>query len=195
MTAAFGPFSFERVVRAAEKVQWRLRRATSALEAGGIAYAVGGDVAVAVWAASVDDAAVRNAVSVEFLIRRDNLAAVTVALEGVGFIYRHVRGEDMFLDGPVASGRGAVHVIFAGERVRAQELLPNPDVLDSEMADGFRVLDLQSLVQIKLTAFRDKDRTHLRDLIDLELIDAGWVERFPAELGERLQLLIDTPEG
>jgi len=50
-------------------------------------------------------------------------------------------------------------------------------------------------VRIKLTAFRDKDRTHLRDLLEVGLLDQSWVIRFPPELGARLQLLIDTPEG
>lgn len=66
---------------------------------------------------------------------------------------------------------------------------------DAQETGEFRVLSLEALVRIKLTAFRDKDRTHLRDMLDVGLIDAGWVARFPPELGQRLQLLIDTPEG
>lgn len=57
------------------------------------------------------------------------------------------------------------------------------------------MLGLRALVQIKLTAFRDKDRTHLRDMLDVGLIDASWGQRYPAELAARLQLLIDTPGG
>ena len=48
---------------------------------------------------------------------------------------------------------------------------------------------------MKLTSFRDEDRTHLRDLIDVGLIDATWPARFPSELGQRLQLLLDNPDG
>jgi hypothetical protein len=48
---------------------------------------------------------------------------------------------------------------------------------------------------MKLTAFRDKDRTHLRDLIEVGLVDGTWLERVPSELGARLQILFDTPEG
>jgi len=48
---------------------------------------------------------------------------------------------------------------------------------------------------MKLTSFRDKDRTHLRDMIEVGLIDATWVARFPPPLAERLQLLLDTPGG
>ena len=91
-----------------------------------------------------------------------------IALEAEGFVYRHIAGMDIFLDSPEAKVREAVHVIFAGEKVREEELLPNPDVSDSEEADNFTILSLQALVQIKLTAFRDKGRMHLRDLIELD---------------------------
>jgi hypothetical protein len=66
-------------------------------------------------------------------------------------------------------------------------------VTESEPADYLRILTLEALVRTKLTAFRDQDRTHLRDLLDVELIDAGWVQRFPPGLAARLQGLIDTP--
>jgi hypothetical protein len=57
------------------------------------------------------------------------------------------------------------------------------------------VLDLEALVRIKLTAYRDKDRTHLRDLIEVGLIGADWCSRYPSDLAARLQALIDTPGG
>jgi len=48
---------------------------------------------------------------------------------------------------------------------------------------------------MKLIAWRDKDRTHLRDMIGVGLIDATWPARFAAPLGERLQQLLDNPNG
>lgn len=62
-------------------------------------------------------------------------------------------------------------------------------------AEHFRVLELDALVRVKLTAFRDEDKTHLRDLIDVGLIDDTWPRKYPPELGGRLQHLIDTPGG
>jgi hypothetical protein len=67
-------------------------------------------------------------------------------------------------------------------------------VADSELSGGFRLLRLEPLVRMKLTSFRDKDRMHLRDLLDVGLIDATWDKRLPAELAERLTWLIDNPE-
>jgi len=195
MAPSLGPFSLERMVRAVEKVRERLLRATAALENASIPYAVCGGNAVAVWVTRVDESAVRNTRDVDILIRRSDLDAVKTALLAAGFDYKHTAGLDLFLDGPSATARDAVHIIFAGEKVRPEELLPNPDVTESVPSDQFRVLDLEALVRIKLTSFRDKDRTHLRDLLDVGLIDGNWCWRYPAELAARLQSLIDTPDG
>ncbi len=195
MAPSLGPFSLERMVRAVEKVRERLLRATAALENASIPHAVCGGNAVAVWVTRVDESAVRNTRDVDILIRRSDLDAVKTTLLAAGFDYKHTAGLDLFLDGPGATARNAVHIIFAGEKVRPEELLPNPDVTESVPSDQFRVLDLEALVRIKLTSFRDKDRTHLRDLLDVGLIDGNWCWRYPAELAARLQSLIDTPDG
>ena len=48
---------------------------------------------------------------------------------------------------------------------------------------------------MKLTSFRDKDRVHIRDLVDVGLVDESWLERLPEALRSRLQELLDNPEG
>jgi hypothetical protein len=190
-----GDISWERMIRAVEKVRERLMRATAALEKAGIPYAVIGGNAVAAWVSRVDEAAVRNTQDVDLLLRRGDLEAAKTALASAGFLYRHTASVDLFLDGPQARARDAIHVIFAGEKVRQEYLLPAPDVSEAEAGQAFRVLGLEALVRMKLTSFRDKDRTHLRDLLDVGLLDATWCTRFPPELGERLQQLVDNPEG
>lgn len=190
-----GEAILDRVVSAVEEVRDRLLRSTRALEQAQVNYAVAGGNAVAAWVGRVDKAAIRFTQDVDILLRRADLADARAALEPKGFVFRHVSGMDLFLDGPGATARSAVHLIFAGEKVRAHEALPNPDVNRSLSLDQYRVLDLEALVQIKLTAFRRKDQVHLGDLIDIGLIDETWKARYPPELAERLQLLIDTPEG
>jgi hypothetical protein len=188
-------FSWERMIRAVEKVRERLVRATAALEKAGVAYAVAGGNAVAAWVARVDEAAVRNTQDVDLLLRRSDLESATAALTQAGFVRRHVAGIDLFLDGPKAKARDAVHVVFAGEKVRPEYPIVAPDVTESEFAKSFRILKLEALVRMKLTSFRDKDRTHLRDLLEVGLIDGSWCHRLPSELGTRLQQLVDTPHG
>jgi hypothetical protein len=187
--------SWERMIRAVEKVRERLRRAAAALDEAGVPYAVAGGNAVAAWVSRIDEAAVRNTQDVDILLRRSDLDAAATALARAGFVRRRVAGIEMFLDGPDAKARDAVHVVLAGEKVRPDYIAPAPDVSESEQAEFFRLLSLEALVRMKLTSFRDKDRTHLRDLLEVGLLDASWLARLPAELGRRLQILIDSPEG
>ncbi len=187
--------AWERMVTAVEKVRRRLRRAAAVLEEAGIPYALAGGNAVAAWVSEVDEAAVRNTQDVDILLRRADLERAKQAFAGAGFVYRHSSGIDMFLDGPGAKARDAVHIVFAGEKVRNDYLLPAPEVDESKSTPTCQVLNLDALVRMKLTSFRDKDRTHLRDLIEIGLIDEAWPSRLQRELGERLQELLDHPEG
>lgn len=190
-----GEVSWGRMIRAVEKVRQRLQRAVAALETAGIPYAVAGGNAVAAWVSRVDEAAVRNTQDVDILLRRSDLSAAKTALAKAGFIHRHAKPLDMFLDGPSAKARDSVHVVFAAEKVRPDSLAAAPDVTESEATEPFRLVTLDALVRMKLTAFRDKDRTHLRDLIEVGLVDAAWAGRLPPELASRLRILLDTPEG
>ena len=180
---------------AVDRIRERLLRAAAALDAVNVAYAVVGGNAVAAWVSRVDESAVRNTQDVDILLRRDTLEAATQALHAVGFIYRHVASMDMFLDGPDAKARDALHVVFAGERVRPEYLLAAPDVDDSERAVGFQLLALDALVRMKLTSFRDKDRVHLRDLIGVGLVGHDWIPRLPVPLRDRLKTVLDDPDG
>ena len=184
---------WERALMAAEKVKERLRRATKALGPAGVPYAVAGGNAVAEWVGRVDEEAVRTTRDVDVLVRRADFAAVRAALEGAGFVYHHLLDVDMFVDGPQGRPSGGVHLLYAGEKVKPHEPHPSPDLDESERAAEFQVTALEALVRMKLMAWRDKDRTHLRDLIGVGLIDANWPPRLPVPLGDRLQQLLDDP--
>jgi hypothetical protein len=193
--ATYAEVSWERMSNAVENVRRRLLRAAQALDNAGVSYAVAGGNAVAAWVSRVDEAAVRNTQDVDIVLRRADLPAAKAALEGAGFVYRHAASIDMFLDGPAAKARDAVHIVFAAEKVRADYAAPVPDVSEAEDTETFRLLSLDALVRMKLTSFRDKDRVHLRDLMDVGLVNATWLERVPAILRPRLQELLDNPEG
>ncbi|MDE3067503.1 MAG: hypothetical protein KGJ60_08125 [Verrucomicrobiota bacterium] len=81
------------------------------------------------------------------------------------------------------------------EKARPDYAAPAPDVSESEETETFRLLSLDSPVRMKLTSFRDKDLVHLRDLIDVGLIDKTRLERVPASLHPRLRELLQNPEG
>jgi hypothetical protein len=183
------------MIRAEEKVRARLDRAVNALEGAGIPYAIAGGNAVAAWVSRVDEAAVRNTQDVDILLRREDLERAKAALAREGFVFRHVKGVDLFLDGPGAKARDALHVVFAGEKVLPEYVAPSPDVTEMDSAGPFHVVDLEPLVRMKLTSYRLKDRVHLLDMINVGLIDSSWTARFPGELASRLQQLLDNPDS
>ena len=195
MAVELREFSWQRMIEAVQAVRDRALRATAALEKAGIPYAMAGGNAVAAWVARVDRAAVRNTQDVDILVRRSDLPAVTVALEEAGFVRATAMDVVCFVDGPGGSPRDAVHLLFAGEKVRESYQLPTADVSECVPADDYAIVTLEALVRMKLNSFRDKDRTHLRDFISLGLIDATWLPRLVPEHAARLQQLIDDPDG
>jgi putative nucleotidyltransferase-like protein len=190
----YGDVSWERMTGAVEKVRARLLRATAALETASVPYAVIGGNAVAAWVSRVDEAAVRNTRDVDLLMRREDLAAAAAALASAGFVHRHAAGVDMFLDGPGGKARDALHIVFAGEKVRPQYSAAAPDVTEAERTASFRLVSLSALVRMKLTSFRDRDRVHIRDLVDVGLVDASWPARLPLDLADRLREILENPE-
>jgi hypothetical protein len=191
-TITLKEFSWERMIAAVEDVRERACRATSALKQAGIAHVVIGGNAVAAWVARVDKEAVRNTKDVDLLVRRQDFPDVVNALQAVGFVHQYVNGIDLFLDGPRGSVRSAIHVVFAGEKVRADSLAPSPDVTESEAGPDFPVPTLAALVRMKLTAFRLKDRVHLLDMLEVGLVDESWYARLLPELAARLKEVIDA---
>ena len=88
-----------------------------------------------------------------------------------------------------------MRVLFAAEKVRPEHTEPAPDVENPFIDKDVRVLPLESLIKMKLTSNRRKDQVHVRDMIDVGLIDASWCAKLPPELATRLQHLLDTPDG
>ena len=185
----------DRMERAVAKVRERLLRATAALNRVGIAYAVVGGNAVASWVATVDEGAVRNTRDIDLLVRRGDLPAITTALEQVGFVADEVLGVVMFRDGAEGKPSEAIHLLFAGEKTRPDHLLSAPEIQTVQDPANFPVIALESLIEMKLMSNRDKDRTHLRDMIGVRLIDESWLTKLPPELAERLKRILDTPDA
>lgn len=195
MAVVLKDFSWKRMIEAVEAVRERACRAATALQTAGIPYAVAGGNAVAAWVARVDRAAVRNTQDVDILVRRSDFEAVKAALKSAGFVHHELMGVDCFIDGPNGSPRDAVHLLFAGEKVRETYACPSADVSEAVQAEDYTILSLEALVRMKLNSFRRKDQVHLLDLINLGLIDSSWLPRLLPEHAKRLQELIDDPNG
>jgi hypothetical protein len=183
------------MAQAVELVRRCLLRATAALERACVPYAIVGGNAVALWIARMNKGGTRNTPDVDVLLRRADLSRASAALIEAGFVWCDGTELVTFLDGPKAGPCQVLHLILADESARPDDRCAFPDVTESEPGGEFRVLSLEPLVRMKLTTFRLKDRVHVRDMIDVGLIDASWLGRLPAELAARLQELLDTPDG
>lgn len=198
---ALQPVSWQRMAKGIEDVRQRLEYAATALAKLGVHYALVGESAVAAWVSRVDESAVRNSHDVDILLHREDAEKAREALEEAGFVHRRIAsvGEagamDVFLDGPDAKVRDAVHVLWAGEKPVPDAIESTPDLNETESGEGYELVPLKDLVRMKLISFRDKDRMHLRDLLSVGLIDESWPTRFPSELAARLQIILDDPEG
>jgi len=182
-----------RMERAVEKVNERLRKTVRILEEARVPYAVIGGHAVRAWVAQVDEAALRTTRDVDILVRPADLPAMIAAMTSAGFYHRNTSGLDMFVEDPDASARDAVHVLLVGTVERAGE--PNPDIEPIARANDFQTVALETLVRMKLNAFRRKDQVHLLDMLSLGMIDAAWLDKYPEPLRGRLQQLLDDPDG
>ncbi|MEM7782150.1 MAG: hypothetical protein AAF623_02270 [Planctomycetota bacterium] len=186
---------FDRMFNAVEKVRERLERSCKALADAGVPYAVIGGNAVAAWVATIDDGAVRNTRDVDLLLKEIDLDAATSALESVGFVRDRVMDVVVFLDGEDGKPSQGIHVLIAGRKVKESYVSATPVPEQAIDIDGKRIVDLVELVRMKLNSFRRKDQTHLIDMIQVGLINDSWPGKFEPELGDRLQELLDDPDG
>ena len=185
----------DRIERAVFKVRERLLRATMALNQAGVPYALVGGNAVASWVATVDEGAVRTTRDIDLLVRRSDMPVITAAMQQAGFVAGELLDVVMFRDGEDGKPSEAVHILFAGEKIRPEHPLPAPEIQTVDDPANFRVIDLDSLVTMKLMSNRDKDRTHLRDMIGVGLINESWLPKLLPELANRLKQILDTPDS
>jgi hypothetical protein len=190
-TPAIDADVWKRYTMALEDVADRLQRITSAFRAGNVSYSLVGGQAVALWVATKDPAAVRTTKDVDVLLPRDGLPNARAAARTVEMDYFETMGVGMFLDRRDPNPRHAVHIVWAGELVRPGDTVAAPTVTDQTTLPGDHVVvSLVKLLEMKLMANREQDRLHLRDMIDVGLVDRPMLDDLPSELASRLATLL-----
>jgi hypothetical protein len=178
---------------ALDKVSQRLVRITQTLRDAGVAHALVGGQAVALWVATRDEAAVRTTKDVDILIRRSDLGAARAAAKSIGMEYYELMGVGMFLDPENPSPKQAVHLVWAGERVRPDYVLPSPTIeATQQLSGGQQVVSVRDLAIMKLLANRDHDRAHLHDMIEVGLFGREMLDGLPDQLADRLRPILDA---
>lgn len=176
---------------ALDDVTRRMERICAALKEASVPYALVGGQAVATWVATKDPAAVRTTKDVDILIRREDLPRARAAALKVEMDYFEVIGVGMFLDRKDPNPRHAVHLVWAGQKVRPNHDHPAPTIDQRQvLAADVHVVSLAGLVLMKLISYRDQDRVHLRDMIEVGLVGRDLLQDLPGELAARLDELL-----
>jgi hypothetical protein len=172
-----------------------LHRITGPLIAEHVPHELIGGLAVLVHVEEADPEHSTLTRDVDLMIRRSDLERVREIATRHGFRFRHTAGLDMLLYGDTTSARNAVHLLFSGEKVRPNQATPNPPIqpeTKSLLGAEVFVIPVADLVRMKLSAFRDKDRVHIRSMDAAGLITAEVERALPVELQERLQHIRET---
>lgn len=172
---------------AVEKIFDITKRFAAVLEAAAIPYRVVGGLAVFVHVDARDPMAARLTKDVDVAIDRKHLDAIRAALEPHGFIFRHAAGVDLFFVANSPNASAAVHLLFAGERVRPDDLEAVPFSLPERSPRGFMIAPVVDLVHMKLTSHRLKDQVHIQDLDHAGLITPEIEQTLTAPLLARLR--------
>ncbi|HUE03774.1 MAG TPA: hypothetical protein VMR62_29730 [Bryobacteraceae bacterium] len=152
----------------------------------GLEYRIIGGVAVYLYVEEREPDAGRLTKDVDIAVRRADLDKIAAAAARFGLEYRHVAGVDMLVHPDQPSARRAIHMVFAGEKVRPDAVEPTPELGSCRQIRGLRLIPVADLIRMKLTSFRLKDQTHLKDLDEAGLITPEMEADLSTVLAERL---------
>lgn len=183
MGAFVNSFFEERVERLFDLAQLVERIFSSA----GLEYRIVGGLATYLYVEQVEPDSGRLTKDIDIAVRREDLEKIAQAAEPFGLAHRRAAGADMLVSASDPSPRRAVHLVFAGEKVRREYAEAVPNLGPHVSLRGVRLIPLADLVRMKLTSFRAKDEAHLKDLDEAGLITAEIESGLSTVLRERLK--------
>ncbi|MBV9307991.1 MAG: hypothetical protein JO185_23055 [Acidobacteriaceae bacterium] len=140
-------------------------RVVRPLEGAKVDYELIGGMAVFIHVNKVDPTAARNTKDVDLLVNRSDLVRVIEIAEANGFQFRHAVGVDMLLYG--GDKKQAVHLVFAGEKTKPEQLEPNPSInpiRESVYGSEVWIIPVEDLLRLKLSVNRLKDQVQIQDM-------------------------------
>jgi hypothetical protein len=165
------------------------------LEQAGVPHELVGGLAVFLHVENADSTHSSLTRDIDVMILRDDLRRVVEIAEDHGFRFRHSAGIDMLLFGETNSARNAIHLLYAGEKVKATQIEFHPyihPVRAGLHGQDFWVIPVLDLVRMKLSSYRDKDRVHVRGMDAAGLISKDIELALSRELQTRLRNVRET---
>lgn len=157
-----------------------------AFSSAGIDYRVVGGLATYLYVEERALDAGRLTRDIDVAVRRKDLERIAKAMRPFGFEHRRIAGVDVLVQPEAPPARRAIHLIFAGEKVRPEYEEAVPEFGASPKLGGVRLMPLADLVRMKLTSFRAKDEAHIKDLDEVGLITPEMEAGLPPVLRQRL---------
>lgn len=167
-----------------------LQKITEALASEDIPHELIGGLAVLVHVEEANPEYSMLTRDVDLMVYRSDLERIKQAAASHGFKFRHVGGVDMLVYGDVGAVKSAIHLIFSGEKVRASYPAPAPPIQPERKqihGQEIFVIPVTDLVRMKLTAYGDKDRVHVRSMDAAGLITLEVETGLTPELHARLK--------
>lgn len=164
-----------------------LQKLSLPLEEADVKHEVVGGLAVFLHVENADSTHSSLTRDIDLMIGREDLPQVIAIAERHGFRFRHSAGLDMLLFGEGTSARNAIHLLFAGEKVKDSQLEVHPQIRPVRAGlhgQQFLVVPVVDLVRMKLSSYRDKDRVHIRGMDAAGLI----TDEVESALSENQQL-------
>jgi len=167
-----------------------LHKITDTLNSHGIVHEVIGGLAVLIYVDERNPEHTPLTRDVDLMVRRSDLERIKEAAAKDGFRFRHAAGVDMLIYGQTDSAKDAVHLVFAGEKVRPTQTTPNPPIKPSHKhvhGKDVLVIPVVDLVRMKLSSYRLKDQVHIKTLDAVGLITDDIEKTLTPELAARLR--------
>lgn len=172
-----------------------VHRIADAFAEESVPYELVGGLAVLIYLEAADPSQSTLTRDVDVMIDRPQIDQVKRMAEQYGFHFRHAAGLDMLTIGAPDTARNTVHLVYSGEKVREGQAVPNPPIRpEMRRLQGreVAVIALEDLIRMKLSAYRDKDRVHVRAMDAAGLINAQIERSLPGELQARLRHIRET---
>jgi hypothetical protein len=116
------------------------RRVEEAFSSAGLEYRVVGGLGAYLYVEQAAPEAGRLTRDIDIAVRRQDLERIAEAVAPFGLEYRRIAGVDMLVQKAAPSARRAVHLMFAGEKVRLEYPEPAPELGPVRRIQGVRVI-------------------------------------------------------
>jgi len=189
------PCSIEQLNAVMRDGRKQLDQAVESMTAADVPFALIGGKAVAAWIISADGVNDLGLRPIDLLIHERDADRALAALDIFGYAHRKYRTQILLRNSDKSWDRGAIRLAYAGAQVRPEDLRPLPTPEQSCLVEGYRCLELPTLVEMLLAQFRIIDKAHVRSLAENDLVNADWLDRIDPTMAKRLKAILEDPHG